>query len=50
MAVAHTDLGAPVYLRDIAEVRDSVQDERIAMRFWARGMATKRKPMRLVRG
>jgi HAE1 family hydrophobic/amphiphilic exporter-1 len=29
--------GAPVYLRDIAEVRDSVQDERLNMRFWARG-------------
>ncbi len=29
--------GAPVYLRDVAEVRDSLQDERIAMRFWARG-------------
>ena len=29
--------GAPVYLRDVAEVRDSLQDERISMRFWARG-------------
>ncbi len=29
--------GAPVYLRDIADVRESVQDERITMRFWARG-------------
>jgi len=29
--------GAPVRLRDVAEVRDSVQDERISMRFWARG-------------
>jgi HAE1 family hydrophobic/amphiphilic exporter-1 len=29
--------GAPVYLRDVAAVRDSVQDERINMRFWARG-------------
>ena len=29
--------GAPVYLRDVARVRDSVQDERISMRFWARG-------------
>jgi HAE1 family hydrophobic/amphiphilic exporter-1 len=28
---------APVYLRDVAEVRDSVQDERLSMRFWARG-------------
>jgi len=29
--------GAPVYLRDVARVRDSVQDERINMRFWVRG-------------
>lgn len=29
--------GAPVYLRDVAEVRDSLQDERIKMRFWVRG-------------
>jgi HAE1 family hydrophobic/amphiphilic exporter-1 len=29
--------GAPVHLRDIARVEDSVQDERINMRFWARG-------------
>lgn len=29
--------GHPVYLRDVADVRDSVQDERIEMRFWARG-------------
>jgi len=28
---------APVYLRDVATVRDSVQDERINMRFWVRG-------------
>jgi HAE1 family hydrophobic/amphiphilic exporter-1 len=28
---------APVYLRDVAEVKDSVQDERVNMRFWARG-------------
>jgi hydrophobic/amphiphilic exporter-1 (mainly G- bacteria), HAE1 family len=28
---------APIYLRDIAQVRDSVQDERLSMRFWARG-------------
>ncbi|MGZ8484357.1 MAG: efflux RND transporter permease subunit [Candidatus Binatia bacterium] len=28
---------APVYLRDVAQVRDSVQDERLSMRFWARG-------------
>ena len=29
--------GNPVYLRDVAQVRDSVQDERINMRFWVRG-------------
>src|SRR5437867_6331356 len=29
--------GAPVHLRDVAEVRDSVQDERVNMRFWVRG-------------
>jgi HAE1 family hydrophobic/amphiphilic exporter-1 len=29
--------GAPVYLRDVAEVKDSVQDERVNMRFWVRG-------------
>jgi len=42
-AAAYGDLivgssnGAPVYLRDVAEVRESVQDERLNMRFWARG-------------
>ena len=29
--------GLPIYLRDVAEVIDSVQDERINMRFWVRG-------------
>jgi len=29
--------GAPVYLRDVATARQSVQDERVNMRFWARG-------------
>jgi HAE1 family hydrophobic/amphiphilic exporter-1 len=29
--------GSPIYLRDVASVRDSVQDERINMRFWVRG-------------
>ncbi|HET6648284.1 MAG TPA: efflux RND transporter permease subunit [Pyrinomonadaceae bacterium] len=28
---------SPVYLRDIAVVKDSVQDERVKMRFWVRG-------------
>jgi HAE1 family hydrophobic/amphiphilic exporter-1 len=36
LIVGSTD-GAPVYLRDVAEVRESVQDERLNMRFWARG-------------
>ena len=35
--IVATRNGAPVYLRDVAEVRDSVQDERIKMRFWVRG-------------
>src|SRR5205807_8273739 len=29
--------GRPLYLRDVAEARDSIQDERIDMRFWVRG-------------
>jgi len=29
--------GAPIYLRDVAKVQESVQDERINMRFWVRG-------------
>jgi HAE1 family hydrophobic/amphiphilic exporter-1 len=29
--------GAPIFLKDIAEVKDSLQDERLSMRFWARG-------------
>jgi HAE1 family hydrophobic/amphiphilic exporter-1 len=29
--------GAPIYLRDVATVYESVQDERLSMRFWARG-------------
>jgi HAE1 family hydrophobic/amphiphilic exporter-1 len=29
--------GAPVYLRDVAQVEDTVQDERIKMQFWVRG-------------
>ncbi|HEX6730830.1 MAG TPA: efflux RND transporter permease subunit [Pyrinomonadaceae bacterium] len=28
---------APVYLRDVATVNESVQDERVNMRFWVRG-------------
>src|SRR5437588_4788791 len=29
--------GAPVYLRDVARAIESVQDERVNMRFWVRG-------------
>jgi len=29
--------GSPVYLKDVARARQSVQDERIDMRFWVRG-------------
>src|SRR5437588_2741680 len=32
--------GAPVYLRDVANVVDSVQDERLSRHFYARGYAT----------
>jgi HAE1 family hydrophobic/amphiphilic exporter-1 len=28
---------APIYLRDVATMKDSVQDERVNMRFWVRG-------------
>jgi hydrophobic/amphiphilic exporter-1 (mainly G- bacteria), HAE1 family len=30
---------SPVYLRDVAAVKDSVEDERVNMRFWVRGYA-----------
>lgn len=36
LIVASTE-GAPVFLRDVARVVDSVQDERLRMRFWVRG-------------
>ncbi|MGB7949646.1 MAG: efflux RND transporter permease subunit, partial [Candidatus Binatia bacterium] len=29
--------GSPIYVRDVAEVNDSIEDERIKMRFWVRG-------------
>src|SRR3954468_11068728 len=29
--------GSPIYLKDVATARDTVQDERIDMRFWVRG-------------
>jgi len=35
--IVNSNNGNPVYLRDVAHVRDSVQDERINMRFWVRG-------------
>ena len=35
--IVSTKNGAPVYLRDVAEVKNSIQDERIKMRFWVRG-------------
>jgi HAE1 family hydrophobic/amphiphilic exporter-1 len=34
------DKGAPVYLKDVATAKQGVQDERIDMRFWARGYQT----------
>jgi len=30
--------GAPVYLKDVSQILDGVQDERVNMRFWARGI------------
>jgi HAE1 family hydrophobic/amphiphilic exporter-1 len=35
--IVATRNGASVYVRDLAKVKDSVQDERLNMRFWARG-------------
>lgn len=35
--IVATKNGAPVYLRDVAQVSDSLEDERIRMRFWVRG-------------
>jgi HAE1 family hydrophobic/amphiphilic exporter-1 len=35
--IVSSNNGAPVYLHDVAEAVDSVQDERISMRFWVRG-------------
>src|SRR5213592_1739786 len=37
LIVARNKDGSPVYLRDVAEVRQSVQDERISRTFWMRG-------------
>jgi hydrophobic/amphiphilic exporter-1 (mainly G- bacteria), HAE1 family len=36
LIVSSTSTG-PVYLRDVADVADTVQDERIRMKFWVRG-------------
>ena len=35
--IVSTRDGNPVYLRDVAEVKDTLQDERINLKFWARG-------------
>jgi len=35
--IVSSNNGAPVYLHDVAQAVDSVQDERISMRFWVRG-------------
>ncbi len=37
LIVAKNREGSPVYLRDVADVRQSVQDERTSRTFWARG-------------
>jgi hydrophobic/amphiphilic exporter-1 (mainly G- bacteria), HAE1 family len=40
LIVARGKDGAPVYLRDVANVVDSVQDERLSRHFYARGYTT----------
>jgi hydrophobic/amphiphilic exporter-1 (mainly G- bacteria), HAE1 family len=40
LIIARAKDGAPVYLRDVATVLDSVQDERLTRHFFARGYAT----------
>ena len=37
LIVARNKDGSPVFLRDIADVRESVQDERVSRTFWMRG-------------
>jgi hydrophobic/amphiphilic exporter-1 (mainly G- bacteria), HAE1 family len=37
LIVARNNDNSPVYLRDIADVRESVQDERLSRTFWMRG-------------
>ncbi len=39
LIVARNRDGSPVYLRDVAEVRQSVQDERLSRTFWMRGFS-----------
>src|SRR4051812_22783051 len=40
LIVAKNSDGSPVYLRDVADVRQSVQDERLSRFFWVRGFNT----------
>jgi len=35
--IVNSTSAGPVYLRDVADTEDSVQDERIRMKFWVRG-------------
>src|SRR3989442_11771070 len=37
LIIARNKDNSPVYLRDVADVRQSVQDERISRTFWMRG-------------
>src|SRR3981081_3968067 len=39
LMVARNKDGSPVFLRDVADVRQSVQDERMSRTFWARGFS-----------
>jgi HAE1 family hydrophobic/amphiphilic exporter-1 len=39
LIVAKNSNGSPVYLRDVAEVKQSVQDERTSRSFWVRGFS-----------
>jgi HAE1 family hydrophobic/amphiphilic exporter-1 len=36
--IVGTSNGAPVYLKDVAEVKDGLKDERIKLAFWVRGL------------
>src|SRR5947207_669230 len=48
LIVAKNKDGSPVHLRDIADVRQSVQDERMSRTFWARGFNPPRSEERRV--